>query len=178
MPVIVQPPCACPAGQVCAPSGFTVDTSNLVCVFACVTDVDCRAGDTCDNASGLCSSTGAYPSCTTDSECGTGAICDDFYGECVIAMTRSGQACTSDADCAVSDFCGTTAGVCMAVDGYGFAPCANNSQCGPAELCDPRTSTCALCQQGPCKTAADCPCPGTSCEAATSTCTAPTGLGP
>jgi hypothetical protein len=72
---------SCPGDGVCAPRG----TRN-VCLDACATDMDCRAGYACrpSNPDDAMSATACVPACTNDDQCpGRTTVCDTMTGFCV-----------------------------------------------------------------------------------------------
>lgn len=111
--------CQCSTDALCAQddrvSGTTLSCSTAysVCVppgsgtmpAKCTQNSDCKAGETCDTASGACV---AAAGCTKDSDCSSGQACDTSSGACVASTV--GQSCSgsSQSTCDYGQYCSTT----------------------------------------------------------------------
>ena len=131
--------CKCETDALCAKddrgSGTTLSCSTAysVCAppgtaFKCTQNSDCKAGETCDTASGACK---AGPACTKDSDCASGKACDTTAGACV--DTTLGKTCTTTSGnakstCDYGQYCSAT---CTAAP-VAEATCANFSKSRPA----------------------------------------------
>jgi hypothetical protein len=120
----------------------------------CQSDLDCAAGDFCDQGSGLCVAEGSIAvggTCNDDLDCETGDFCDPVDHQCVtpdpnVTNVAVGGACTYDEECAVGEYCDSS-GSC-ATDTYTAgsegegAPCFDNLDCESPYYCDDVTYTC------------------------------------
>lgn len=133
---------SCPAGGACAPGAGGAN----VCLDACASDGDCRAGYACRNVdpSNPASSRACLPACTDDAQCANhdrfGFECNVGTGLCgppFVASTQ-GEPCTGRDDCVggrcLTEAEGWPAGTCVAVgcalaSGVDGEPCPAGSTC-------------------------------------------------
>ncbi len=108
-------PCTTDASCTTRPRGFctTVPTTHAPgcgCVYGCVRDTDCAAGQICEcgDPVGICRAA----SCTTDGQCATGSLCASAalaWGGCSSSPPPRGYECQSPADtCLTNAECSST----------------------------------------------------------------------
>lgn len=143
----------CPTGGVCS----TSYGATGICLDACTSDANCRAGYACrpSDPANASSPLGCVPACTSTAQCTrTGNVCNVGTGLCTAAFTAAnlGMPCTSDATC--------TGGRCMTEAATGYpsgecvypgcsltggtgATCPTGSACVDDALGDPALGICA-----------------------------------
>ena len=106
---VVDEPCMTDLDCTTRALGFctTVPTSHYPgcgCVYGCITDADCEAGQICEcgDPVGRCRSA----SCTRDADCEAGSVCastDLGWGGCTWTPPERGYECQSSADTCLTD---------------------------------------------------------------------------
>ena len=124
----------CVTNEQCALGNFC-NEAGYFCEPGCTSDLDCRAGETCDTTTNTCN---AYGCRDTNLDCGYGEFCEN--GSCVENGRPFCEPCLTNFDCGPGGLCvsdGVTTHCFETCNSQ--ADCPRGYQCGEFVIDDPGT---------------------------------------